>query len=150
MRGRRFPNANVRLPEREANGDPRPSIEERYPSHEAYVDAVRRVCERLVGERLMLQADADRFVATARERNPLDPSVPLGPLVRVLVAPGGLRTRTLQDMLDRRPEEVIRLAVKGMLPRNRLARKQLTKLKIYAGPEHPHAAQKPQPLEIKD
>jgi hypothetical protein len=75
--------------EREANGDPRPSIEERYPSHEAYVDAVRRVCERLVGERLMLQDDADRFVATARERNPLDPSVPLGPLVRVLVAPGG-------------------------------------------------------------
>ena len=64
--------------------------------------------------------------------------------------PGGLRTRTLQDMLDRRPEEVIRLAVKGMLPRNRLARKQLTKLKIYAGPDHPHAAQKPQPLEIKD
>ena len=64
--------------------------------------------------------------------------------------PGGLRTRTLQEMLDRRPEEVIRLAVKGMLPRNRLARKQLTKLKVYAGPDHPHAAQKPQPLEIKD
>ena len=64
--------------------------------------------------------------------------------------PGGLKTRTLQDMLDRRPEEVIRLAVKGMLPRNRLARKQLTKLKVYAGPDHPHAAQKPQPLEIED
>jgi large subunit ribosomal protein L13 len=63
--------------------------------------------------------------------------------------PGGLRTRTLQEMLDRRPEEVIRLAVKGMLPRNRLARKQLTKLKVYAGPEHPHAAQKPQPMEIE-
>ena len=62
--------------------------------------------------------------------------------------PGGLKTRTLQEMLDRRPEEVIRLAVKGMLPRNRLARKQLTKLKVYAGPEHPHIAQKPQPLEI--
>src|SRR4051812_49745849 len=62
--------------------------------------------------------------------------------------PGGLRTRTLNDMLERRPEEVIRLAVKGMLPRNRLARKQLTKLKVYAGPEHPHVAQKPQPLEI--
>src|ERR671919_2923658 len=45
--------------------------------------------------------------------------------------PGGLRTRTLDQMLERRPEEVIRLAVKGMLPRNRLARKQLTKLKIY-------------------
>jgi large subunit ribosomal protein L13 len=62
---------------------------------------------------------------------------------------GGLRSRTLQEMLDRRPEEVIRLAVKGMLPRNRLARKQLTKLKVYAGPEHPHAAQKPQPMEIE-
>jgi large subunit ribosomal protein L13 len=63
--------------------------------------------------------------------------------------PGGLKSRSLNDMLERRPEEVIRLAVKGMLPRNRLARKQLTKLKIYAGPEHPHAAQKPQPMEIE-
>jgi large subunit ribosomal protein L13 len=63
--------------------------------------------------------------------------------------PGGLRSRTLEEMLDRRPEEVLRLAVKGMLPRNRLARKQLTKLKIYAGPEHPHAAQQPQPMEIQ-
>src|SRR6201991_3096591 len=62
--------------------------------------------------------------------------------------PGGLKSRTLNDMLERRPEEVIRLAVKGMLPRNRLARKQITKLKIYAGPDHPHAAQKPQPMEI--
>ena len=63
--------------------------------------------------------------------------------------PGGLRTRNFEQMLARRPEEVLRLAVKGMLPRNRLARKQLTKLKIYAGPEHPHVAQKPQPLEIE-
>jgi large subunit ribosomal protein L13 len=62
--------------------------------------------------------------------------------------PGALRSRTLQEMLDRRPEEVIRLAVRGMMPRNRLARKQLTKLKIYAGAEHPHAAQQPQPMEI--
>ena len=62
--------------------------------------------------------------------------------------PGGLRSRTLNEMLERRPEEVIRLAVKGMLPRNRLARKQLTKLKVYAGPDHPHAAQQPQPMEI--
>src|SRR5262245_28525603 len=61
--------------------------------------------------------------------------------------PGGLRTRTLNDMLERRPEEVIRLAVKGMLPRNRLARQQLTKLKVYAGPDHPHEAQKPKPIE---
>src|SRR5246127_710475 len=63
--------------------------------------------------------------------------------------PGGLRSRSLQEMLDRRPEEVIRLAVKGMLPRNRLARKQLTKLKVYAGADHPHAAQQPRPMEIE-
>ena len=63
--------------------------------------------------------------------------------------PGGLRTRTLNDMLERRPEEVIRQAVKGMLPRNRLARAQLRKLKVYAGPEHPHAAQQPEPMEIE-
>ena len=63
--------------------------------------------------------------------------------------PGGIKVRTLEEMLERRPEEVIRIAVKGMLPRNRLARKQLTKLKVYAGPEHPHAAQKPTPMEIK-
>ena len=53
-------------------------------------------------------------------------------------------------MLERRPEEVIRKAVKGMLPRNRLARQQLTKLKVYAGPDHPHAAQQPKPMEITD
>ena len=63
--------------------------------------------------------------------------------------PGGIKSRSLAEMLDRRPEEVIRKAVKGMLPRNRLARKQLTKLKVYAGPDHPHAAQKPQPMETK-
>ena len=62
--------------------------------------------------------------------------------------PGGLKSRSLAEMLERRPEEVIRLAVKGILPRNRLARKQLTKLKVYAGPEHPHSAQQPQPLEV--
>ena len=62
--------------------------------------------------------------------------------------PGGLRSRTLREQLDRRPTEVIRKAVKGMLPKNRLARQQLNKLKIYAGPEHPHEAQAPQPLEV--
>ena len=61
--------------------------------------------------------------------------------------PGGLRTRTLDEMLDKRPEEVIRLAVRGMLPRNRLGRQQLRKLKVYAGPDHPHEAQKPKPIE---
>jgi large subunit ribosomal protein L13 len=62
--------------------------------------------------------------------------------------PGGIRSRTLEEMLDRRPEEVIRKAVKGMLPRTRLGRQQLRKLKVYAGPEHPHAAQKPEPMEV--
>jgi large subunit ribosomal protein L13 len=60
--------------------------------------------------------------------------------------PGGLRVRTLREQLDRQPTEVIRGAVKGMLPRNRLARRQITKLKVYAGPAHPHEAQNPQPL----
>ena len=63
--------------------------------------------------------------------------------------PGGIRSRTLQEMLDRRPEEVIRLAVRGMMPRNRLARAQLRKLKVYAGPEHPHAAQQPTVMEVE-
>jgi large subunit ribosomal protein L13 len=63
--------------------------------------------------------------------------------------PGGLRARTLNDMIERRPEEVIRLAVKGMLPRTRLGRQQLRKLKVYAGPDHPHAAQQPQPMEVE-
>ena len=62
--------------------------------------------------------------------------------------PGGLRERTLQEQLDRQPTEVLRKAVKGMLPRNKLGRAQLTKLKIYAGPEHPHEAQAPTTLEV--
>ena len=64
--------------------------------------------------------------------------------------PGGLRARPLGDELARRPTEVLRKAVKGMLPRNRLARQQLTKLKVYAGPDHPHEAQKPEPLPLED
>jgi large subunit ribosomal protein L13 len=63
--------------------------------------------------------------------------------------PGGLKSRTLREQLDRRPTEVLRVAVKGMLPKNRLARQQITKLKIYAGPEHPHEAQNPKPLETE-
>jgi large subunit ribosomal protein L13 len=61
--------------------------------------------------------------------------------------PGGLKSRTLREQLDRRPTDVLRKAVKGMLPKNRLARQQLTKLKIYAGPEHPHGPQNPKPLQ---
>lgn len=62
--------------------------------------------------------------------------------------PGGLRSRTLEEQLERRPEEVLRAAVKGMLPKNRLGRQQLLKLKLYAGPEHPHQAQAPEPLRL--
>jgi large subunit ribosomal protein L13 len=64
--------------------------------------------------------------------------------------PGGIRSRTLREQLQRRPTEVLRVAVKGMLPRNRLSRAQLTKLKIYAGPEHPHGAQAPEPMKLED
>ncbi len=60
--------------------------------------------------------------------------------------PGGIRERTAARMLEEKPEELVMLAVKGMLPKNRLSRKLLTKLKVYAGPEHPHQAQQPQAL----
>jgi len=63
--------------------------------------------------------------------------------------PGGLSKRTVGELLETKPERVIELAVKGMLPKNTLGRAQLKKLKVYAGPDHPHAAQKPQPFEIK-
>ncbi len=62
--------------------------------------------------------------------------------------PGGLKERTLREQLQRRPTEVIRRSVKGMLPKNRLAAQQLTKLKVYAGPAHPHIAQQPKQLEL--
>jgi large subunit ribosomal protein L13 len=60
--------------------------------------------------------------------------------------PGGFKEETLGHLLERRPEEVIRRAVKGMLPRNRLGVQQLRKLKVYAGTDHPHQAQQPEPL----
>jgi large subunit ribosomal protein L13 len=62
--------------------------------------------------------------------------------------PGGIRAFNLRDYLQRNPERVFQLAVRGMLPRNRLGRKMFKKLKVYAGPDHPHAAQQPQPLEL--
>jgi large subunit ribosomal protein L13 len=60
--------------------------------------------------------------------------------------PQGYKEETLGQLLERRPEEVIRRAVKGMLPRNRLGAQQLRKLKVYAGTDHPHQAQRPEPL----
>jgi large subunit ribosomal protein L13 len=63
--------------------------------------------------------------------------------------PGGIRERTAAKMLAEKPEELVRLAVKGMLPKNRLSRKLFTKLKVYPDAQHPHDAQKPQPLAIE-
>jgi large subunit ribosomal protein L13 len=62
--------------------------------------------------------------------------------------PGGLKSRTYADLLGARPAEAVRKSVRGMLPKNRLGRQQLKKLKVYAGPTHPHLAQQPQPLVI--
>ena len=61
--------------------------------------------------------------------------------------PGGMRTESLERLLARRPEEVIRRAVRGMLPRNRLGEQMVRKLHVYAGAEHPHAAQRPTELK---
>jgi large subunit ribosomal protein L13 len=63
--------------------------------------------------------------------------------------PGGLKETSYERMMERRPTEILRKAVKGMMPKTRLARQQLRKLKIYAGPEHPHAAQSPQQYEVR-
>ncbi|NMB45313.1 MAG: 50S ribosomal protein L13 [Firmicutes bacterium] len=64
--------------------------------------------------------------------------------------PGGLRSQTAGDLLAKKPEEVIRKAVWGMMPKNNLGRNQMKKLKVYVGPEHPHMAQMPQPLEAQE
>lgn len=63
--------------------------------------------------------------------------------------PSGLRIRSFAEMINNKPEEVFRMAVRRMLPKNRLGRKMIKKLHIYAGPEHPHVAQQPEQLEIK-
>ncbi len=61
---------------------------------------------------------------------------------------GGLKETKAKEMLEKRPENLIKLAVKGMLPKNSLGRRQLGKLKIYAGPDHPHQAQEPEKMEV--
>ena len=62
--------------------------------------------------------------------------------------PGGLRATSYAELLEKNPRRAVEKAVKGMLPHNRLGRAQIKKLKVYAGPDHPHAAQKPVPFEI--
>jgi large subunit ribosomal protein L13 len=63
--------------------------------------------------------------------------------------PGGMKVETFEQLKNRIPERIIQQAVKGMLPKNSLGRQMLKKLKIYAGPEHPHAAQKPQKIDLQ-
>ena len=62
--------------------------------------------------------------------------------------PGGLREQNLSEMLEKYPDRVISIAVRGMLPRNRMRKRLMKKLKVYAGPDHPHEAQAPQPLDL--
>jgi large subunit ribosomal protein L13 len=62
--------------------------------------------------------------------------------------PGGIKAETFESLIQRRPQAVFERAVKGMLPKNKLGRQMARKLKVYAGPDHPHAAQKPEPLEF--
>jgi large subunit ribosomal protein L13 len=63
--------------------------------------------------------------------------------------PGGLKETSYEAMRERKPTEILRKAVRGMMPKTRLGRQQLKKLKIYAGPEHPHEAQTPRPYEVR-
>ncbi|HKH77471.1 MAG TPA: 50S ribosomal protein L13 [Rubrobacteraceae bacterium] len=63
--------------------------------------------------------------------------------------PGGLKEVSYEQMLERKPEEILRKAVRGMMPKTRLGRQQFRKLKLYAGPEHPHEAQNPRPYEVR-
>ena len=85
--------------------------------------------------------NAERVVTTA---NKSDRKI----LYRHSGYPGGLRTETLGEAMRRRPAEVVRRSVRGMLPHTRLGRQMLRKLKVYAGPVHPHEAQRPQPLPL--
>jgi large subunit ribosomal protein L13 len=63
--------------------------------------------------------------------------------------PGGIKEQTFADLMEKKPEDAVRNTVRGMLPKNRLGRAQLKKLKVYAGPNHPHSAQQPQVLELE-
>lgn len=63
--------------------------------------------------------------------------------------PGGIKSETLKEMREKHPERILETAIKGMLPKGPLGRRMLSKLKVYAGSEHPHAAQQPEPLEIE-
>jgi large subunit ribosomal protein L13 len=85
--------------------------------------------------------NASRIVLTAGKAEHLN-------VYRFSGYPGGIKQQTYAELLARKPEEAIRRSVRGMLPKGPLGRQMLRKLKVYAGPQHPHAAQAPQPLEL--
>lgn len=85
--------------------------------------------------------NADKVVLTA---NTVDKKL----VYRHSGYPGGLKTQRYSDLLGTKPEEAVRKAIRGMLPKNTLGRSMLKKLKVYSGPTHPHAAQGPQPLDL--
>ncbi len=85
--------------------------------------------------------NADKIVLTADK-------AAAKPVYRHSGYPGGIRSESYADLLARKPADALRRTIRGMVPKNRLGRAQLSKLKIYAGPVHPHAAQNPQPLEL--
>ena len=89
----------------------------------------------------VIVTDAEKVVLTGRK---LDKKI----YYRHSGYPGHLKEETARHLLERAPERVIYLAVKGMLPKGPLGRRMLKKLKVYRGPEHPHAAQQPKPLEL--
>jgi large subunit ribosomal protein L13 len=89
----------------------------------------------------VIVVNADKIAVTGRK---LDQKM----YYRYSGYPGGLKETSLRRMLDTHPTRVIEFAVRGMLPKNRLGRAMLKKLKVYAGGTHPHAAQKPKPLEL--
>src|SRR5690606_31417065 len=85
--------------------------------------------------------NADKVVLTADKAS-------RKPVYRHSGYPGGLSEESYADLLARQPADAVRRTIRGMIPKNRLGRQQLTKLKVYAGPNPPHAAQKPEPLDI--
>ncbi len=90
----------------------------------------------------VIVVNADRIVLTSDKGDKVR-------LYRHSGYPGGIKSETYGELLRRKPTEGVRRAVRGMLPKNRLGRQMLRKLKVYAGPTHPHAAQQPQPLVLE-
>ena len=99
----------------------------------------QETCVRRLLEKITLNADKIVLTAGKAERKPV---------YRHSGYPGGLRQETYADKLARRPEQAVRDTIRGMIPKTRLGRAQINKLKVYAGPTHPHEAQKPQPYPI--